>query len=347
MKQLQQTIKSIQPLQQDVMKKVQGHVTQLAKPIGALGRIEELAIQIAGITGRERPTVHKPAVIVAAADHGIVTEGVSAYPQDVTKLMLQTFVQGKAAINVFSNQIGAEVYVVDVGVKGDASFEGVLQRKVKNGTANFLHEDAMTRSEAVKAIEIGIALADESINKGHELLITGEMGIGNTTASSAITAAITSTNVEDVVGRGTGLNDEQYAEKIKIIENAIVARNPNRNDGLDVLSKVGGLEIALLTGVILQGASRQIPVIVDGFISSAAALTACSLCPTVQEHLIISHQSVEQGQRAIFAHLKKKPLLSLDLRLGEGTGAALAYPLIQASTNILTEMATFSDLGLE
>lgn len=337
----------IQPLDQEIMEKVKEHVDNLTKPVGALGRVEELAVQLAGITANERPTVQSPAIIVAAADHGITEEGVSAYPQEVTKLMIANFVQGGAAINVFGRQIGAKVQIVDVGVNGTVDFPEVVQKKVKNGTANFLQTEAMTLEEAVQAIEVGMDVAATLIEEGHQLLITGEMGIGNTTASSALIAAFTGERVEKVVGIGTGVDDDGFQHKVKVIKEALAKHQVNREDPLATFAKLGGLEIGALAGVILQGAASRIPVIVDGFISSAAAVVAYELCPMIKDYLIISHRSVEPGQEAVFTYLTKKPLLSLDLRLGEGTGAALAYPLLAAACGVIKEMATFADLGIE
>ncbi|MFV8828054.1 nicotinate-nucleotide--dimethylbenzimidazole phosphoribosyltransferase [Alkalihalobacterium sp. APHAB7] len=347
MQKINEILSQIKPLDEQVMNNVSEHVDQLTKPIGALGRIEEIAIQLAGITGKERPTVKKPAIVVCAGDHGIVSEGVSAYPQEVTKLMIHNFFIGRAAINVLGNQIGATVTVVDVGVNGILDHPALVKKKVKNGTNNFLTEDAMSEQEAVQAIEAGMEVAQSLIKQGHELIIIGEMGIGNTTASSALIASYTKVAVQDVVGRGTGLNADEHQHKIAIIEEALRRRNVNNASALQVLARVGGLEIAAMTGILLQAAANRMPVIVDGFISTAAALVAYELCPTIKDYLIISHQSVEPGHKAVFEYLNKKPLLSLDLRLGEGTGAALAYPLLDAATRILTEMATFADLGIE
>lgn len=344
---LYQVIEQIKPLNEEIMKKVKDHVDNLTKPLGSLGRIEELAIQVAGITNQERPTVQSPAIIVAAADHGIVSEGVSAFPQELTKLMIDNFIKGGAAINVFGRQIGATVTVVDVGVNGEIDSDQVVNKKVKHGTNNFLYEPAMSEEEAIKAIEAGMEVANQLINSGHKLLITGEMGIGNTTASSALIAAFTKEPVEKVVGFGTGLDKEGHAHKISVIKQALEKHQLERKDPLKIFAKIGGLEIGALAGVILQGAARKIPVIVDGLISSAAALVAYELCPTIQDHLIISHRSVEPGQEALFRYLNKQPLLNLNLRLGEGTGAALAYPLVDAACRMLSEMATFDDLGIK
>ncbi|WP_096201115.1 nicotinate-nucleotide--dimethylbenzimidazole phosphoribosyltransferase [Bacillus sp. FJAT-45350] len=348
MDKLNKVIQKIQPLNKQVMHAVKEHVDQLTKPVGSLGRIEELAIQLGGITDKERPTVHSPAVIIAAADHGIVAEGVSAYPQEVTKLMIHNFINGGAAINVFAKQIGAAVHVLDVGVNGEIEAPEVIVKKIKSGTNNFYREDAMTECEAIRAIEVGIEEGERLIDEGHHLLIIGEMGIGNTTSSSALISAYTGANVVEIVGHGTGLDEEGYSKKITTIKEALHNRKiSSESTSLEIFAKVGGLEIGALAGVILAAASRRVPVIIDGLISSAAALVAYELCPTVKEHFIISHQSVEPGHEAIFTYLHKKPLLSLDLRLGEGTGAALSYPLLVAATHMLNEMATFADLGIE
>ncbi len=346
MKRLHKVISQISPIDLRLTEKVSKHIDQLTKPIGALGRIEQLAIQLAGITGNERPTVQSPAIVVAAGDHGIVAEGVSAFPQEVTKQMIHNFIQGKAAINVFARQIGATVQVVDVGVNGEITNDFVIHKKVKHGTNNFLNEDAMNETEAIAAIEVGIEVAEQLIEKGHQLLITGEMGIGNTTPSSALIAAFTGEQVGNVVGNGTGVEDEGKMHKINVIEKALRLRAVDRFQPLETFRKIGGLEIGALTGVILKGAAAKVPVIVDGFISTAAALVAYEICPTIKDYLIISHQSVEPGHQAVFQYLDKKPLLSLDLRLGEGTGAALAYPLVDAACRIMTEMATFEELGI-
>ncbi len=347
MNKLQETIETISALDEGVMAKVKEHIDQLTKPVGSLGRIEELAIQLSGITKCEKPSVKSPVVIIAAADHGIVEEGVSAYPQEVTKLMILNFLQGGAAINVFAKQINARVQVVDIGVKGDIAHPNIIVKKIKHGTNNFLHEDAMTIEEATHAIEAGIQEAERLITLGHKLIIIGEMGIGNTSSSSALVSAFTGVEVECTVGRGTGIDTVTHKKKIDVIKRAIENRGIDITNPLETLAKIGGLEIAFLTGVILAAASKRVPVIIDGLISSAAAIVASQLAPLIKNYFIISHQSTEPGHDAIFSFLNLTPLLSLHLRLGEGTGAALAYPLLEAATGILTDMATFSDLGIE
>lgn len=338
---------TIKTFNDQVVHETKAHLDQLTKPLGSLGRMEELAVQLAGITEQVKPLIEKPMIIVMAADHGIVAEGVSAYPPEVTALMIDNFVRGGAAINVFARQIGAEVLVVDVGVNSDISTQPIVHQKIRNGTRNFLHEDAMTEEEALNAIAIGRKLAKEAISKGHRLLITGEMGIGNTSASSALVACLAEEVVENVVGIGTGLKEEDRQRKVAIIKEAISNREITaQTPPLSVLAKVGGLEIAALTGVILEGAARQTPVLIDGFISTAAALVAKKLEPEVGPYLMVAHQSAELGHETVMNYLDVEPILKLDLRLGEGTGAALAYPIVEATSRILKEMATFKDLGM-
>ncbi|WP_100406895.1 nicotinate-nucleotide--dimethylbenzimidazole phosphoribosyltransferase [Bacillus solitudinis] len=337
----------ITPFNQSVINEAEIHLNKLTKPLGSLGRLELLAVQLAGITEEVKPVIEKPAIIVAAADHGIVEEGVSAYPQAVTAIMVDNFVKGGAAINVFGRQIGAKVQVVDVGINGDVLAQPIIHEKINNGTKNFLHEDAMTEEEAQAAVTVGRSVAATCIEEGHRVLITGEMGIGNTTASSALIAAFTGVDVEKVVGIGTGIDEEGRARKINIIKRALAEREIAANmPPIQIVAKVGGLEIAALAGVILEGAEQHIPVIIDGFISSTAALVAASLNPAVRPYLIIAHESVEPGHQILLNYLSVRPLLQLDLRLGEGTGAALAYPLLDAASRIMREMATFEDIGM-
>ena len=320
---------------------------QLTKPTGSLGQLEDLSIQVAGITGLERPTVTRKGVIVMAGDHGVVMEGVSAYPPEVTPEMVQTFLHGGAAINVLSRQAGARVVVVDIGVASD--FEdspGLLRRKIARGTQNFLKGPAMSRAQAEQAIQVGIDVVEAEIAKGLDMVATGDMGIGNTSPSSAIVAVFCNVPVSQVTGRGTGVDDAGLARKIAVIEQSIAFNKPNPKDALDVLSKVGGFEIAGLAGVVIGAAAHRIPVVVDGFISGAAALVAAELLPAVKPYIIASHQSVEIGHKVIWDRLGVKPLLNLGLRLGEGTGAVLAFNLVEAAVRILNEMATFDEAGV-
>jgi nicotinate-nucleotide--dimethylbenzimidazole phosphoribosyltransferase len=319
----------------------------LTKPPGSLGRLESLSIQIAGITGADRPSVARKAVIVMAGDHGVTAEGVSAYPSAVTPQMVLNFARGGAAINVLARLVGARVVVVDVGVASDiADQSGVLKRKIVAGTANMTLGPAMTRPQAEAAVQVGLDVVAAEVERGLDLVATGDMGIGNTTASAAIVAAMTGLPPATVTGRGTGVDDVGLARKVAVIERALAVNQPDPHDALDVLSKVGGFEIGGLAGVMMGAAARRVPVMVDGFISGAAAMIAVGLRPEIQPYLIAAHQSVEIGHRLALDHLRLRPLLDLDLRLGEGTGAALAFNLVEAAVRILNEMATFAEAGV-
>jgi nicotinate-nucleotide--dimethylbenzimidazole phosphoribosyltransferase len=320
----------------------------LTKPAKSLGRLEEISIQLAGMTANPMPNVDRKAVIVMAADHGVAMEGVSAFPSEVTPQMVLTFLHGGAAINVLARQAGASVTIVDIGVASDfdPALPGLLHRKVARGTRNLAKGPAMTRAEAEKALSEGMDVLAQVAEKGLDLVATGDMGIGNTTPSSAIVAVMTGLPIASVTGRGTGVDDAGLAHKVKIIEQAIALNQPDPNDALDVLCKVGGLEIAGLAGVMIAAAARRIPVVVDGFISTAAAMIAVGLVPDVRNYLFSAHQSVEIGHQAMLKHLGLTPLIDLNLRLGEGTGAALAFHLIEASARILREMATFAEAGV-
>jgi nicotinate-nucleotide--dimethylbenzimidazole phosphoribosyltransferase len=339
-------IKQVRPLDKAAAEQARAHIDQLTKPPGSLGRLEELAILLAGMTGDPFPDVVPPGVLVFAGDHGIVEEGVSAFPQEVTKQMVYNFVRGGAAINVFARQIGALLRVVDVGVAADLETDGVWKKKVRYGTANFLREHAMTREEAHRCVEAGMEAAETIVAEGARLLIIGEMGIGNTTASSAMLAALTGADAEAVVGRGTGISDQAWQHKVQVVKEALAARKPDLLDPLDVLEKVGGLEIGAMAGAVIGAASRQVPVLVDGFISTVAALLAVRLCSDVRDYLIVGHRSIEPGHAFVLRLLDKQPLLDLNLRLGEGSGAAVAFPIVEASARMIREMATFASAGV-
>jgi nicotinate-nucleotide--dimethylbenzimidazole phosphoribosyltransferase len=314
------------------------------KPRRSLGRLEDLACQIAGIRGQPAPPLPRPALVVMAADHGVADEGVSAYPSEVTAQMLANFAAGGAAINVLARQTGARLMVVDMGTRTAVTAPEILARRVGPGTHNLAVGPAMTEAEAVQALETGIALAGELADAGHDLIGLGEMGIGNTTAASALTAAILGLAPEEVTGRGTGIDESAWKRKVEAVRRGLAA-NPGR-EPLAVLAGLGGFEIAGLAGVALGAVARRLPVVVDGFIAGAAALVAVRLAPPVQAHLIASHRSVEVGHRAVLAALGARPLLDLELRLGEGTGAALALPIIEAALRLLHEMATFAAAGV-
>jgi nicotinate-nucleotide--dimethylbenzimidazole phosphoribosyltransferase len=344
---LQNTIEMIEPLDEEAMRAVRARQDDLTKPAGSLGRLEELSVRLAGITRSSMPRITERAVIVMAGDHGVVAEGVSAYPQEVTPQMVLNFVGGGAAISVLARHAGARVVVVDMGVASDMPENpAIVNRRVAPGTQNMAVGPAMSREQAVQAIETGISVLEGELGKGLHIVATGDMGIGNTTPSSAIVAAITGARVSDVTGRGTGIDDERLAHKVEVIERALAVNRPDPNDPIDVLAKVGGFEIAGLAGVILGAAAHRVPVIVDGFISSAAALIATELSPQARDYLIAAHSSVEIGHRAMLERMELVPLLNMNMRLGEGTGGALAMHLVEASLRILSEMATFSEAGV-
>jgi nicotinate-nucleotide--dimethylbenzimidazole phosphoribosyltransferase len=341
------TIDRIQPTDLRLLAQAQARLDRLTKPIGSLGRLEELAARYVMITGEMNPKVPRGAVYTFAADHGVAVEGVSAYPSAVTPQMVLNFLRGGAGVNVLARHVGIEVRVVDIGVVFDfESAPGLIQRKVMPGTKNLMVESAMSLAQAEQALHVGIELATEAAQEGIGLIGTGEMGIGNTTASSAIAAVMTGRSVAEVTGRGTGIDDAAHAHKIDVIQRALAFHRLDSADAMEVLAKVGGLEIGGLAGLMLGAAAARIPVVLDGFIAGAAALIAVGLQPRCKDYLIASHQSVERGHRAILDHLGLKPLLDLDLRLGEGTGACLGMSLVFAAIKILTEMATFDEAGV-
>jgi len=341
------TISSIGPLDTAAMSAAEARQGMLTKPPQALGRLESLSIRLAGITGNPLPSMARKAVAVMAGDHGVTAEGVSAFPAEVTPQMVLNFLAGGAAINVLGRHVGARVIITDVGVAADMSgVEGLRHRKIRPGTANMAAGPAMTRDEAIRAFEVGIELVEEEVARGLDLIATGDMGIGNTTPSSAIIAAFTGQPVARVTGRGTGIDDAALAAKVAIIEKALGVNRPDPNDPIDVMAKVGGLEIAALAGVVLGAAAHRVPVVMDGFISGAAALTAARLCRGVADYILPGHLSVEIGHQVVFAELGLTPLFDLQMRLGEGTGAALAMFIIDGAAKILCEMATFESAGV-
>lgn len=347
MDRLKKLISEIKPLDQKAMEEARKRQDDLTKPQGSLGQLESLSIQVAGIKGNTRPKITHKVIFTLAADHGVTEERVSAYPSEVTPQMVYNFLRGGAGINILARHVGARVVVADLGVA--SIFEqnpDLKNKKVALGTQNMAKGPAMSREEAIRSIEAGIELVEEELAKGIDILGTGDMGIGNTTPSSAITAAITEADVESVTGRGTGLDDAGWKRKVDVIRKTLTTNQPDPKDAIDVLAKVGGFEIGGIAGVILAGARHRIPVVIDGFISGAAALIATSLSPQVKPYLIASHQSVEQGHKIVLDFLGLKPLLNLNLRLGEGTGATLGIFLVEASLKILDEMATFADAGV-
>ena len=340
-------VQKIRPLDEKAMAAARARQDQLTKPQGSLGRLEDLSVQLAGIQGKPLPQIRHKVIITMAGDHGVVAEGVGNWPQEVTAQMVYNFLDGGAGINVIARQVGARVIVVDMGVATELEPNSrLLSRKVAFGTRNMSRGPAMTHEQAVKAIETGIEVVAIEVAKGLDIVGTGDMGIGNTTASSAICAVMTGKPVAEVTGRGTGITDKQLAHKIEIISRALAANHPNPRQPLDVLAKVGGFEIGGLVGVMLGAAAHHIPVVIDGFISGAAALIATALSPGLKDFLIAAHVSAEAGHQLLLKHLGLKPLLDLGMRLGEGTGAALGIFLSETAARILAEMATFAEAGV-
>ena len=344
---IDQTLDRIIPLDEEAMAAARSRQDMLTKPQGSLGRLEELSVILAGIFGQPIPRILRKAVILAAADHGVVAEGVSAFPQDVTPQMVLNFLRGGAAINVLAKQAGASIVILDAGVAADLDPHPVLRSvKAGKGTANMAVGPAMTRQQAIQCIETGIETAQEQIAEGADLVACGDMGIGNTTPSSAITAVVAGVDPALTTGRGTGLDDAALSHKVDVIKRAIEVNHPDSHDGLDILAKVGGFEIGVLAGVMLGTAAGRRPVLVDGFISGASALIAWCMSSAARHYFIASHQSVEPGHRVGLEAMGLIPLLDVGMRLGEGTGAALAMHLVEAAAKCLAEMATFGEAGV-
>ena len=345
---LNKTISNIKPLDEKAMTAARERQDQLTKPAGSLGRLEEVSIQIAGIQGKGKPVIKSKAMITMAGDHGVVDEKIGNWPREVTAQMVENFLHGGAGINVLSKQVGARVVFVDMGIASDLKPDKqLIVKKVAYGTKNMCLGPAMTEAEAVKSLENGIEIVSGEAKKGLDIVGTGDMGIGNTTASAAIFAALSGKAVEQVTGRGTGASDEQLKHKIEVIKRALALNKPNGKKPLDVLAKVGGFEIGGLAGVMLGAAAKGIPVVIDGFISGAAALVAVALAPKCKDYLIAAHCSAEAGHRVLLEYLGLKPLLNLDMRLGEGTGAAIGLFIVEAGCRMLVEMATFAEAAVD
>lgn len=344
---LSDIIDTIQPLDQKAMAEAKSRQDRLTKPQGSLGRLEELSVQLAGIQGKPVPQIKQKAIITMAGDHGVVTEKIGNWLQEVTAQMVYNFLGGGAGINVLARHAGARLIVVDMGVATELKPDPrLLSRKIAPGTRNMAQGPAMTTEQATKAIETGIEIMNAEAAKGLDIVGTGDMGIGNTTASSAICAVLTGRTVAEVTGRGTGLSDKQLKHKIEVIERALAVNRPDPKQPLGVLAKAGGFEIGGLAGVMLAAAAHRIPVVIDGFISGAAALIATAMVPRMKDYLIAAHVSAEAGHPIILDYLGLKPLLNLGMRLGEGTGAALGILLAEAAARILAEMSTFDEAGV-
>jgi nicotinate-nucleotide--dimethylbenzimidazole phosphoribosyltransferase len=348
---LRATIARIGPLDAGAMAATRARLDRLTKPPGSLGRLESLAIQLAGIRGELAPAVDRPAVVIFAGDHGVAARGVSAYRREVTAQMVANFAAGGAAIDVLAGLAGCRLLVVDIGVAGPPSTAVVdgprlIAARVADGSADFTAGLAMTTQETLDAIEVGRSVVDDMTDDGVDLVAVGEMGIGNTTAASALVAALTSRPVEEVTGRGTGVDDAGWRRKVETIQAGLALHRPDPRDPIGSLAALGGLEIAGLVGAIVEAAARRIPVVLDGFITGAAALVAAALAPELPARLIAAHRSVEPGHRIVLDRLGLEPLLELGLRLGEASGAALAVPLVRAAAAIPRQMATFESAGV-
>jgi len=337
----------IAPLDEEAMTSARKRQDQLTKPPGALGRLEELSIWLAGVRAQPLPVLANKVIVTAAGDHGVARLGVSAYPPEVTGQMVLNFLAGGAAVNVLARHAGARVVVVDAGVASDLPDDPrLVKRSAGRGTADLSSGPAMTNDEALSCLRSGMQLAADQVRQGADIIAIGDMGIGNTTPSAAITAVFTGMPVSAVTGRGTGVSDERLAEKVRLIERALMINAPDPADGLDVLTKIGGFEIGFLAGVCLGAAAERRPVVLDGFIAAAAALVAVAIAPELRPYLVAAHRSAELGHDAALAHLGLTPLLDLRMRLGEGTGAALGIMLLEAAAKVLSEMSTFSEAGV-
>jgi nicotinate-nucleotide--dimethylbenzimidazole phosphoribosyltransferase len=349
-----ETIAAIRPLDEAAMNAAREHQDRLTKPRGALGTLEEVSVRLAGIAGVCPPPMPEPAAVaVFAADHGVHAQGVTPWPQEVTAQMVQNFLGGGAVVNAFARQFGAEVRVVDIGVKADLpAADGLISRNVAHGTADLTLEPAMTAEQVRQAVEAGIEIARDLVAAGNRCLVTGDMGIANTTASAALIAAFTGRAAETVTGYGTGIDDATHERKIEVVRTALERASGELGgelpsaEPLAVLAHLGGLEHAALAGFILGAAAERVPVVLDGVIAGAAALAATTLAPDVRGACVAGHRSAEPGHAAALSHLELRPLVDLELRLGEGTGALLALPLVQAAVRVLHEVATFDSAGV-
>jgi nicotinate-nucleotide--dimethylbenzimidazole phosphoribosyltransferase len=344
---LDQTIESIKPVDPSLEPAVRSHLDQLTKPPRSLGRLEDLAARYCLISHTLTPSLGRKKIFTFAGDHGVAEEGVSAFPKEVTPQMVRNMLAQGAAINVLAKHAGSEICVIDIGVADPLTeAPGLIRRKIKSGTENLAKGPAMSPEEAARAVETGIELALEAAREGTALLGTGDMGIANTTPSSALFAALLPCPVEDITGRGTGIDDAGLIRKIEVIKQALQVNQARLTGPLAILAALGGFEIAGICGLCLGAAASRIPVVVDGFISSAGALTACRLCPPVKDYLFFSHLSEEAGHATFLRLFQVEPILDLKMRLGEGTGAALAMTIVEAAVKIYNDMATFASAGV-
>ena len=345
MENINAVIKKIQPLSETHMKTVADRIDQLIKPVGSLGELERLAIQLSGIQAAERPEIRRRAVLVMAGDHGVVEEGVAISPKVITRLQSINMTKGITGVCALAKLHGAQVFVHDIGIEGETGCDAIIDLKVRNGTENMAKRPAMTREEALRSIEAGITAANTAMDQGYQMLAVGEMGIGNTTPASAVTAVLCNVDPQKVTGLGANLPQERFNLKVDVIRSAIALHQPDPEDPVDVLAKVGGLEIGAMAGVMLACAARRVPVVLDGFISMASALIAGILAPASVDYMIASHRSVEIGSEAAAEKLGLMPPLDLGLRLGEGSGAAVMFGILDAALAMLTDMITFQEAG--
>lgn len=344
---LEEILSHIGELDKEVINKAQAKLDSLTKPLGSLGKLEEIVKRVVGITGELYPKRDKKAVVIMCGDNGVVEQGVSSCPKSVTASVTRNFTKGITGINILAGHAGADIVVIDIGVDADIDCEGVINKKIRYGTANIINGPAMTREETIKAINVGIATVEELTSKGINFLGTGEMGIGNTTTSSAIASVLIGVPVEKMVGIGAGLSKEGILNKIRVIKEAIRVNEPNPEDPLDVLAKVGGLDIAGLVGCFIGAARYRVPIIMDGFISSVSALLAVRIEPKIKEYIFPSHGSAEPGSKMVLDAMGFEPLLNLDMRLGEGTGAAIAFHIVDCAFEAYEKMGTFDDARIE
>lgn len=345
-KALDEIIKEIKEPDLDSAKGMEDRLDAKIKPIRSLGVLEDIAIQLAGVQRSTYPEIKGKAILLMAGDHHVVEEGVSAAPQEVTAQLYYSYLNGAGGINVLANHAGAKLVCTDIGIAGNLNPPELMSNRIKNGADNIAKGPAMTREETLKAILTGAKIASDTIGSGVNILATGEVGIGNTTPSAALISVITGCMVEEATGRGTGLKNDSLTHKCQIIKKAIQINDPNPNDPIDILSKVGGVEIAAIVGAILEAAKQGVPTILDGIISSAAALVAAKLNPLAIQYMIPSHSSEEKGELIALKHMGLEPRLFLNMRLGEGTGAALMFPMVEAALKIADEMATFDTAGV-
>lgn len=344
---LKKTLAGIEPAYGDSMKEASERLDKLAKPIGSLGKLENLAVRIAGITGRQCNSFDKKVTVIMASDNGVLEEGVSSAPRAVTTVQTLNFLKGVTGVCVLSKHAGADIKVVDIGVADDLKASGLIDRKIRKGTSNIAKGPAMTREEAIRGIETGIEIVSQLVSEGYSLIGTGEMGIGNTTTSSAVAMTFLGCSADEAVGKGAGLTEEGFLHKKSVIEKALAVNKPDPKDPIDVVSKVGGFDIAGMTGCFLGAAYHRVPVVIDGFISAVAALTAYRLNPMVRDYMITSHCSKEPGYILAVKELCLEPMLNLDMRLGEGSGCPLAFNVIEAAEAVITNMATLEEAMIQ